>query len=75
MLKKVKLKLQKLGRFVLGEMFPSPTKGFGFYFFIPFQLNRLHHKMVRAAFSLFNFTNLVVLSACRWNILVGEKRH
>lgn len=77
MLKKVKFKLHKLGIFVLGETFLSPTKEklFFFYFFIPFQLNTLHHKMVRATFSLFNFTNLAVLSACRWNTLDCEKRH
>lgn len=75
MLKKVKLKLQKLGILVLEETFPSPTKGLGFYFSIPFQLNRLHHKMVRGAFSWFNVVNHVVFSARRWNTLDCEKRH
>ena len=71
--KEVKFKLQKLGRFILGERFPAPTKVFR-YFIIPFQFNRLNYKTVWATFSLFNSTNPVVLPECWWNILDCEKQ-
>lgn len=72
--KEVKSELQKLGRFILGEGFPAPTKVFR-YFIILFQFNRLDYKTVWATFSLFNFINPVVLSECWWNILDCETRH